>query len=156
MEISIAALATLAYFIANGIDRCMGWQTFERPIVAGTLTGLFLGDIQTGILMGAALEAIFMGMSPIGGSIPSDPFPTAVICVAYTVATGSSMSVALGLSIPIGALMQTVKTLYSPVLAAMSSYWEKLAKSGDSKNLQECQSCKHGLVIGCQFLLLCF
>ncbi|MCO6547993.1 MAG: PTS mannose/fructose/sorbose/N-acetylgalactosamine transporter subunit IIC [Lactobacillus panisapium] len=136
MEISIALLATLAYFLANAIDRCMGWQTFERPIVAGTLTGILLGDPKTGILMGAALEAIFMGMSPIGGAIPADPFPTAVICVAYTIATGSKMSVAIGLSIPIGALMQTVKTLYAPVLASMSAYWEKLAKTGNVKKFR--------------------
>lgn len=136
MEISIALLATLSYFIANAIDRCMGWQTFERPIVAGTLTGILLGDPKTGILMGAALEAIFMGMSPIGGAIPADPFPTAVICVAYTVATGSKMSVAIGLSIPIGALMQTVKTLYAPVLASMSAYWENLAKTGNVKKFR--------------------
>lgn len=136
MEVSIALLATLSYFIGNAIDRCMGWQTFERPIVAGTLTGILLGDPETGILMGASLEAIFMGMSPIGGAIPADPFPTAVICVAYTIATGSKMGVAIGLSIPIGALMQTVKTLWAPVLASMSAYWEKLAKTGNVKKFR--------------------
>ena len=136
MEISIALLATLSYFIGNAIDRCLGWQTFERPIVAGALTGILLGDPKTGIIMGAALEAIFMGMSPIGGAIPADPFPTAVICVAYTIATGSKMSVAIGLSIPIGALMQTVKTLWAPVMASMSTYWEKLAKTGNIKKFR--------------------
>lgn len=63
-------LCALVWLIVQGVDRLLSWQTFQRPIVTATLTGLLLGDIRTGMVMAASLEAIFMGISAIGGSIP--------------------------------------------------------------------------------------
>ena len=34
----------------------------NRPIVIGPLVGLFLGDLHTGVIIGASLEAVFMGV----------------------------------------------------------------------------------------------
>ncbi len=31
----------------------------ERPLVVGLVTGILMGDMKTGILMGATLEAVF-------------------------------------------------------------------------------------------------
>ena len=38
----------------------------ERPLVVGLVTGLLLGDMKVGILMGASLEALFLGNVNIG------------------------------------------------------------------------------------------
>ena len=65
--IQSALLVMLAWLIVNGVDRVMSWQTFARPIVTAAITGLVLGDLTTGVVMGASLEAIFMGISAIGG-----------------------------------------------------------------------------------------
>ena len=58
--IQSALLVMLAWLIVNGVDRVMSWQTFARPIVTAAITGLVLGDLTTGVIMGASLEAIFM------------------------------------------------------------------------------------------------
>ena len=49
-----ALLCALAWLIVNGIDRLLAWQTCTRPIVTAMVTGLLLGDITTGIIMGAS------------------------------------------------------------------------------------------------------
>lgn len=59
--IQSALLVMLAWLIVNGVDRVMSWQTFARPIVTAAITGLVLGDLTTGVVMGASLEAIFHG-----------------------------------------------------------------------------------------------
>ena len=60
-NLMIALLATLAYFICYGGNWLFGQCMIERPIIVGTVTGLFLGDLQTGIIIGGSLEAIYMG-----------------------------------------------------------------------------------------------
>ena len=65
-------ICALVWILMQGTDRLLGWQTLQRPIVTATVTGFLLGDIRTGMIMAASLEAIFMGISAIGGSIPSD------------------------------------------------------------------------------------
>ncbi len=128
-----ACLVSLAFLICVGVDRLMSWQTFGRPLVAGTITGLVLGDLRTGIIMGGALEAIFMGMSPIGGSIPSDAMTGTIIPVAYTIISGTPMEAGIAMALPIGTLMSVANELYKPVLASFSQHWENLAASGNMR-----------------------
>ena len=46
----------------------MGSTMHNRPIIVAPLVGLVLGDLTTGILVGATLELVFMGAFPIGAS----------------------------------------------------------------------------------------
>ena len=67
-----ALLVAFAYWITWLIDGILGWQTMTRPIVLGTVIGLLCGDLKTGVIMGASLEAVYMGISGIGGSLAAD------------------------------------------------------------------------------------
>lgn len=55
-------ICALVWILMQGTDRLLGWQTLQRPIVTATVTGFLLGDIRTGMIMAASLEAIFMGI----------------------------------------------------------------------------------------------
>ena len=51
-----AFLVALAVFICVGGAELAGFTMLNRPIVIGPLVGLFLGDLSTGVTVGAALE----------------------------------------------------------------------------------------------------
>ncbi|VEA40530.1 PTS system, IIc component [Salmonella enterica subsp. enterica] len=55
-----ALLLGLVAFIAQS-EYALGTSLISRPIVTGLLTGLVLGDMETGIVMGATLELAFIG-----------------------------------------------------------------------------------------------
>ena len=82
------------------------------------------------MIMAASLEAIFMGISAIGGSIPSDACASSIIAVAYTILTGADVETGLALAMPIGTLMGSANEMWKPVLAALAPYWENMAGSG--------------------------
>lgn len=44
----------------------LGTCLASRPIVTGVLIGLVMGDLQTGIIVGATLEMVFIGSVTIG------------------------------------------------------------------------------------------
>ncbi|WP_426085870.1 PTS sugar transporter subunit IIC, partial [Escherichia coli] len=48
--------------------RIFGQMMFDRPLVTGLLVGLVLGDVKNGIIIGAQLELIWMGIAGIGAS----------------------------------------------------------------------------------------
>lgn len=68
-----AFLVALAVFICVGGAELVGFTMLNRPIVIGSLVGLFLGDIHTGVIIGASLEAVFMGVVNIGGASAAEP-----------------------------------------------------------------------------------
>lgn len=118
----------LAYYIIAILDPgIMSWQCLNRPIVVAPLAGLILGDFHTGIVMGASLESIFMGISAIGGSIPADATTSSIIAVAFTILTGASAEEGLAIALPIGTVMASIASMFTPLWASMSAYWERLA-----------------------------
>jgi PTS system mannose-specific IIC component len=43
-----------------------------RPLVSGLIIGVILGDIQQGIIIGAAIQAMYIGLVTPGGAMPAD------------------------------------------------------------------------------------
>ena len=43
-----------------------GWYTLGRPLVSGMVIGIILGDVQTGIIMGAAIQMLYIGLVTLG------------------------------------------------------------------------------------------
>lgn len=132
-----AVKLSILYWIIILLDTyILSWQCLMRPIVVAPLAGLLLGDFKTGVIMGAALESVFMGISAIGGSVPADVTTGSIIAVAFTVLTGADMETGLALSLPIGTAMASINGLFTPVWGALSPYWEKLAGSGNIKKYE--------------------
>ena len=125
-------LAVLNHVIAV-LDNFMAWYATWRPLFVGFCTGLVLGDMKTGLLMGASLEAIYMGISAIGGVIPSDPMSGTLIPVAYVILTHADMNAAIALAIPVGTLINYCNTLVSPIQLAFLGLYDKYASENNQK-----------------------
>lgn len=97
-------LAALSYFICYGGNWLFGQCMIERPIVVGAVTGLLLGDLNTGLIMGASLEAIFMGSVNIGGQISAEPAAATVFAVTFATMQTVDANAALAIAVPIGIL----------------------------------------------------
>ena len=54
-----AILLGIVAFIAQS-EYALGTSLLSRPIVTGLFTGIVLGDVSTGIIMGATLELAFI------------------------------------------------------------------------------------------------
>ena len=126
---SKALIVAIAYFIITILDyNLLSWQCINRPIVVAPIIGLVLGDVKTGIIMGASLESIFMGISAIGGAVPADACSASVIAVAYTILTGASAEEGLAIALPIGTVMASFNSIVmSLVNSPLAAYWENLA-----------------------------
>lgn len=124
MSITAAIICAVVYAVINWLDPyTLSWQCLNRPIVVAPLVGLLLGDFQTGIIMGASLEAIFMGISAVGGSVPSDCLSGSIIAVAYAIVVGGdgAMETGLALSLTIGTVMSTISTMLMPLWAGLAA-----------------------------------
>ena len=127
-------LVTLVYWICYAFDPYIaGFQCFNRPLIVGPLVGFVLGDFQTGIIMGASLEAIFLGISAIGGSAAADCLSSTVLTVAFTIMTGTSMEAGLALALPIGTLMASLQSLEYSLWGVTAPHWEKLAVENEKR-----------------------
>lgn len=130
-----ALLIGLLMFLGMLTDTGLGDPMIKRPLVMGTLTGLVLGDLQTGIITGASLEVIFLGITSIGGALPSDSFTGSIFGTAFAILSGEGVEVAMALAVPISLLATTITTVVNIGFAAMMPQVDKYNEEGNQKGV---------------------
>ena len=86
------------------LEKFFGTCMVIRPLVVSPLVGLALGDLQTGVIIGATLELVFMGAIQIGGAVPPDALVGAGLGTAFAILTDQGPEIALTLALPIAIL----------------------------------------------------
>ena len=93
------------------IEKVGGTPMVIRPIVVSPIVGLALGDLKTGLLIGATLELVFMGAIQIGGAVPPDVLVGSGLGTAFAIMNGQGADVALALALPIAVVAQSLKVI---------------------------------------------
>jgi len=108
MHIGLVGAIFLSIFMAALITENYGYGYWmiSRPVFAGPLIGLILGDIKTGLIVGASVELMYMGVLPIGGSIPPNAQIAGIIGTFFAISAGGKPEVGISLALPIGILAQ--------------------------------------------------
>lgn len=117
--------------IAIWDGRVFGQHMIDRPIVTGPIVGLILGDFQTGIIMGASLELVMMGIVGIGAATPPDVVAGGILSTAFAIMSGLSMEAAVALSLPIATLAQSVGILDRTINTTFLHWADKAVNEGD-------------------------
>lgn len=112
-------------------SRLLGRLNFERPLIVSTLVGIALGDLHTGLVVGASLELMSLGIVNIGAAAPPDMNMASIIATAFAILSNASSETALTLAIPIAVLGQLLGILMRTILSNMTHKADNDIKSGD-------------------------
>jgi len=121
----LGALTTPWFFGALG-----GWYTLTRPFVAGFISGLVLGDVQTGVLIGIAVQALYIGMITPGGAVPADLSFVSYLGIPLALVSGASPEVAVSLSVGFGVIGIAAWQVLSVGNAGWAHLCDRYAEAG--------------------------
>lgn len=114
-------------------SRLLGRLNLERPLIVSTLVGLALGDIQKGLMVGAALELISLGLVNIGAAQPPDMNMASIIATAFAILSNADSQAALTIAIPIAVLGQMLGVLVRTIIANLTHKADSLIEKGEYK-----------------------
>jgi mannose/fructose/N-acetylgalactosamine-specific phosphotransferase system component IIC len=127
-------IALLGYSAANWSIPLMGnmggWWTIGRPLVAGLVIGVILGDIKQGVILGAAIQALYIGLVTVGGVIPADINFAAYIGIPLALMSNASVETALAIAVPLSMLGVLVFNLTRVVNVYWVHLQERLINDG--------------------------
>ena len=87
------------------------------PVFAGFITGLVMGDLKTGLFIGASLQLTVLGVGTFGGASRIDATSGAVLATAFSVAQGIKPEIAIAtIAVPVATLLT-----YFDILGRMST-----------------------------------
>ncbi len=137
-------------------SRVMGMCMLDRPLFLGPVVGLILGDFQTGIIIGASLELVMMGVVGIGSATPPDTVSGSILATAFAIVSGLDVSAAVALALPIASLGQLVGILDRTLNGYFVHMADKSAENGDYKGIDRALWYGAGLFFISYFLLVFF
>ncbi len=109
-----------------------GWYGIGRPLVAGLICGVILGDVTTGVLCGIAVQAIFIGQITPGGAVPSDLNLAAYIGIPLAIVAGGNPETAVAFAVPLGALGVALHNFTMTTQATFAHRADHCADRGDA------------------------
>jgi len=134
--LGLALMAWLTVVICYGGNWVLGQCMIERPIVVGLVAGILMGDIPTGVIIGASLEAIFMGAVNIGGAISAEPVTATALAVAFAVGAGVDQGTAVTIAVPVGVVTAFLSiAMNNVVLAFFTAPFDRMAAKGNERGL---------------------
>ncbi len=110
----------------------IGNYTLGRPLVGGLVCGLILGDMSTGVLVGCAMQVVYIALVTPGGTVSADVravsyigIPLAMVALSsYGLSAESTEGAALATSF--GTMVGTLGTVLFYGTATINLVWQHM------------------------------
>ena len=110
----------------------IGNYTLGRPLVGGLVCGLILGDIRTGILVGCAMQVVYIALVTPGGTVSADVRAVSYIGIPLAMAALSSYGLdaasadGAALATTFGTMVGTLGTVLFYGTATVNLVWQHM------------------------------
>jgi len=147
MKISLlqAGLIALFYYISwSPFLTYVSFFTWNRPLVAGFVTGIILGKPLEGAIIGATINLIYLGFISAGGAQIGDPSFAGYVGTAIALASNMNVKSAMAIAVPLGTIATILWITKMTVNTFFVHMADKKAEEGDTKaisfiNIVPCQ-----------------
>lgn len=129
-----------------GMGSVLDEAQFHRPLIACTLVGLVLGDIQTGIILGGTLEMLALGWMNVGAAMAPDAALASVISAVLVIVGHQSIGAGIAVAVPIAAAGQVLTIFVRTITVVFQHMADRYAEKGNTRGIEMC----HILGLCCQ------
>jgi len=107
MEIAWWQILILSLYAGYQIlDELQIYSSASAPVFAGLITGLVMGDLKTGLLIGGAMQLTILGVGTFGGASRIDANSGTILATAFSVSLGMNPEQAISaIAVPVASLM---------------------------------------------------
>ena len=110
----------------------IGNYTLGRPLVGGLVCGIVLGDIQSGILIGTAMQVVYIALVTPGGTVSADVRAVSYIGIPLAMIAVKSLGfdpaspAGIGLATSFGSMVGTLGTVLFYGTAKINLAWQHI------------------------------
>lgn len=139
MELSFGIVLILCLYTVVGVLDQISIQIGPyTPLFAATMTGWVMGDLKTGLMIGATLQLMTLGVATYGGATVPDFLSGAIMGTAYAILSGKGAEYGIGVAVPIGLLLTQLDILGRMTNTFFQHKADNYAKNGDWRGVERC------------------
>lgn len=144
--LQLVALFIVAGFI--GVASVVDESMIYRPIISCSLTGLILGDLTTGVILGGTLEMLALGWMNVGAAMAPDGALAGVVSTILVIVGHQDIGTGIALAVPLAAAGQVLTIFVRTITVFFQHLADKFAAKGNTFGIEMC----HVAGMGLQFL----
>jgi len=122
----------------SGMGSVLDEAQFHRPLVSCTLTGLVLGDMTTGIILGGTLEMLALGWMNVGAAMAPDAALASVVSTILVVVGHQSIGAGIALAVPLAAAGQVLTIFVRTITVFFQHAADNFAAKGSCFGIEMC------------------
>jgi mannose/fructose/N-acetylgalactosamine-specific phosphotransferase system component IIC len=111
----------------------------SRPLIAGAVAGLVIGDVTLGMAVGGTLELAALGVYSYGGATVPDYLTGAIVGTALAHAAGGTFAVQVAHGLAVGIPAALLLAALDPVARFLPTFWihraDRAAAGGRTREL---------------------
>ena len=130
------AVLVVLYTVIAVADQISIQCGIYTPLFAATFVGFLLGDLQTGLIIGATLQLMTLGVATYGGATVPDYLSGAIMGTTYAIISGEGAEYGIALAIPIGLLLTQMDILGRMCNSFFQHYADRCAEKGDYRGVE--------------------
>lgn len=112
---------------------------FRKPLLAGVVVGILLGDPMQGLIIAGTLELVWLGTNNVGAYQPPDVISGSVVGVAIGILSGSGEATGVGVAIPVALLVQQLSMIVMTTNVSLVHAADKIVQSGEFGKIDKLQ-----------------
>lgn len=121
-----------------GMGSVLDERQTHRPLIACTLIGWVLGDLQTGIIVGGTLELLALGWMNVGAAMAPDAALASVIAAILVIKGGQDKGTAIAIAIPVAAAGQVLTIFVRTLTIFLQHKADKYAEQANFRGIEFC------------------
>ncbi|AIM25562.1 PTS system, IIC component [Melissococcus plutonius] len=88
------------------LDELQLYSSLSAPVFAGLFTGLVMGDLKVGLIIGGSMQLTVLGVGTFGGASKIDANSGTILATAFSIALGMDPEQAIAaIAVPVASLM---------------------------------------------------
>lgn len=112
---------------------------FRRPLLAGVVVGIILGQPVQGLIIAGTLELMWLGTNNVGAYQPPDVISGGVVGVAIGILSGKGTAAGVAVAIPVALLVQQLSMIIMTSNVYLVHRADKLVEEGKIGNTDKLQ-----------------
>ncbi|MCO8292566.1 PTS mannose/fructose/sorbose/N-acetylgalactosamine transporter subunit IIC [Tetragenococcus halophilus] len=112
---------------------------FRKPLLAGVVVGIILGEPTQGLIISGTLELMWLGTNNVGAYQPPDVISGAIVGVAIGILSGGGEAAGVAVAIPVALLVQQLSMVIMTSNVTLVHRADKMIQNGEFGKIDKLQ-----------------
>ena len=113
-------------------------HAIRQPLFSALLIGLVMGDVKQAVIIGAAVQILYIGLVAAGSNLPADDCLAGLIAIPIALKSGLSPELAIAIAVPVGVMGVFVDQLRKTINVIFVHMADKYAEDANTQGIMRC------------------